>query len=162
VAILNFILDVDGVLTDGKFWVSAEGKSHKCFGSHDADALGVLKGYLNVEFITADHRGLAISEARIVREMGYPLTLVPGRERLVWLSERFDNADLIFMGDGLFDAPCLAYAKLGIAPPNSHPYALHAADYITSNSGGSGAVSDACLFIDKHMGLDLFKEFARV
>ena len=38
-----FILDVDGVMTDGKFYYSAEGKIFKSFGADDSDALGFVR-----------------------------------------------------------------------------------------------------------------------
>jgi len=40
-----FIFDVDGVLTDGKFYYSENGKIMKIFGDADNDALSILKNY---------------------------------------------------------------------------------------------------------------------
>ena len=39
----NFILDVDGVFTDGKFHYTSEGKTFKTFGDADSDALSLIK-----------------------------------------------------------------------------------------------------------------------
>ena len=48
-----FVLDVDGVMTDGKFYYSTEGKILKAFGPDDHDAL-ILNKYIHIEFITSD------------------------------------------------------------------------------------------------------------
>ena len=58
----NFILDVDGVFTDGSFYYSEEGKLLKKFGDADNDALSFLKDKLHIEMITGDKRGFPISK----------------------------------------------------------------------------------------------------
>ena len=55
----NFILDLDGVLTDGSFHYSIDGKVYKTFGPDDHDALKFLGKYLNIRVITADTLGFA-------------------------------------------------------------------------------------------------------
>ena len=51
-----FILDVDGVMTDGKFYYSQEGKILKAFGADDSDALALLSKYIKINFITGDKK----------------------------------------------------------------------------------------------------------
>jgi 3-deoxy-D-manno-octulosonate 8-phosphate phosphatase (KDO 8-P phosphatase) len=141
----HFVLDVDGVLTDGRFYYTEDGKVMKAFGAHDADGLAALRDKLHISFISADRRGFSISEARTY-DMGYPISLVSGEERFGYLDRLgFDN--LIFMGDGFHDAPCLARAAIGIAPANAVFQAKVAADYTTSRQGGHGAVFEACHII---------------
>ena len=65
----SFVCDVDGVLTDGKFAYSDQGKVLKTFGSHDAEALKGSSLFSSISFITADERGFEISATR-VRDMG--------------------------------------------------------------------------------------------
>ena len=89
-SIKNFILDVDGVMTSGKFLYSSKGKVYKEFGAHDSDGLKILSKYLNIEFITADKRGLAISKSRISKDMGFKLTLVPEEKRYEFLKLNLD------------------------------------------------------------------------
>ncbi len=76
-----FVLDVDGVMTTGQFLYSEHGKIYKVFGPHDADGLKMLRGRLDIVFITADSRGLPITKKRIVDDMGYNLKLVPEEDR---------------------------------------------------------------------------------
>ena len=44
----NLIIDVDGVMTDGKFYYTNDGKVMKAFGADDHDALSILKNYMNI------------------------------------------------------------------------------------------------------------------
>ena len=46
-----FVFDVDGVLTDGRFTYTENGKYSKIFGSHDADALKLLSKFSQIIFI---------------------------------------------------------------------------------------------------------------
>jgi len=71
-----FICDVDGVMTDGGFYYTTEGKIMKKFGGDDHDGLSLLKPHIDIRFVTGDRRGLDISKARIVTDMKMPLDLV--------------------------------------------------------------------------------------
>lgn len=142
-----FILDVDGVMTDGGFYYTADGKTMKRFSCDDHDALLLLKPHLEIRFITADQRGFEISKARIVGDMNMPLDLVPTRARLEWVAERYAMADVIYMGDGILDAPILQAAGYAIAPGNADGRTAAAADYVTTRRGGDRAVAEAAVHI---------------
>jgi len=58
----NFIIDVDGVMTDGQFHYSVDGKVMKVFGPEDSDALSLIKDYFVIHFVTGDKRGFEISK----------------------------------------------------------------------------------------------------
>lgn len=156
-----FYLDVDGVLTDGTFLYDSEGKSHKIFGADDSDALGLLAEHLPIEFISADHRGVNISHARVERDMGFKLHLVPAPSRLTWITNRHELKDVIYMGDGFIDAPILRRVSIGISPRNGSPLALAAADFITEAHGGHGAVAEACFLVARLLELNI-PEFQEV
>ncbi|HIH14700.1 MAG: hypothetical protein QT08_C0009G0101 [archaeon GW2011_AR17] len=145
---LNFILDVDGVLTTGHFLYSIEGKAFKIFGPHDGDGLKKIKDKVNIKFISADKRGFGITEKRI-KDMGFTVDLVPEADRLNWFKEKYGFENTIFMGDGIFDAEILKLCKLGIAPINARKEAKAAAHFITESRSGEGAVCDACLEVER-------------
>ena len=147
---LQFLIDVDGVLTTGKFFYTIDGKVMKEFGPHDAYSLKNLKNKLEIQFISADKRGFEISEKRI-NDMGFNLTYVTEEERYNFVKKNFDFTKLIFMGDGDADAEVLKDALIGIAPKNSRPSALVAADYVTKLSGGNGAVAEACDYLEQKL-----------
>ena len=142
----NFVLDVDGVLTSGKFLYSSEGKIYKEFGPHDAYSLKKLNRLIHIEFISADKRGFSISEKR-VNDMGFNITLVSEDDRFEFSNSNFEYDKLFYMGDGDSDANIIDKALCGIAPSNARPQALSAADYVTSRIGGEGAVAEACDYI---------------
>ena len=151
-------IDVDGVLTDGTFLYDSTGKSHKIFGAEDSDALGILREHIPIEFVSADHRGIEISRARVERDMGFTLNLVPAKSRLSWLSARHNLNDVIYMGDSFVDAPILKRVAIGISPHNASPIAKRDATHVTQAGGGHGAVAEACFFIARRLGL-LIPEF---
>jgi 3-deoxy-D-manno-octulosonate 8-phosphate phosphatase (KDO 8-P phosphatase) len=144
---MNFLLDVDGVLTDGCYYYDISGKIMKKFGAHDHDGLKLVKNLFNISFITADHRGFNISKKRIVDDMGYKLDLVTESERFDYVNNNYDLKNLVFMGDGFYDAKVLKDCFLGIAPKSANKFALQNADYITESNAGYGAVFDACIFL---------------
>ncbi len=143
---MKFLLDVDGVLTSGKFFYSEEGKLFKEFGPHDSYSLKQIKNKLSIEFISADSRGFKISEKRI-NDMGFNLTLVAEEERYEFVKTNYDFNSLIYMADGDADAPILKESFKGIAPNNSRPLAKESADFVTVSDGGNGAVAEACDWI---------------
>jgi 3-deoxy-D-manno-octulosonate 8-phosphate phosphatase (KDO 8-P phosphatase) len=145
---LTFVLDVDGVLTTGQFFYSSSGKAYKVFGPHDADGLKMLKGRTAIILMTADRRGFPISRKR-AQDMGHPIRLVSEEERYAYIQKTFGLENVIFMGDGYFDAPILRDCKFGIAPASARKEARVAADFVTESKAGEGAVLDACLEILK-------------
>ncbi len=150
----NFILDVDGVMTDGRFYYSKDGKVMKSFGADDADALGLLRKYINIEFISADKRGFDISRKRIENDMGYKISLVSSAERINWITKNFNLSEVVFMGDGVFDHHVMKKVAYSIAPSNGDEYTKSFADYVTNRAGGDRSVSEACFHILDNFFID--------
>lgn len=156
----NFIFDVDGVFTDGKFYYSEDGKILKRFGDADNDALSFLKNKLHVEMVTGDKRGFKISKKRIQDDMGYKISLVSTFQRAEWIEKKFNLEKTIYMGDGIYDP--LVFKKVGysIAPANSFYLTKKFADFITESEGGAGAVAEAIIHVIKKFidpEFDIFK-----
>lgn len=146
--IKNFILDVDGVLTDGKFYYTAEGKAMKAFGPDDHDALLLLKPHLNICIVTGDRKGFEISKKRIADDMKFRLELVSTFERVKWMRDNeFDPKESIYMGDGIFDALVFNEVAYSIAPANAFYMTKDKADFVTRASGGDSAVAEACVHV---------------
>ncbi|MBX4196762.1 HAD hydrolase family protein [Candidatus Pacearchaeota archaeon] len=145
---MNFIIDVDGVMTTGQFLYDSKGKSHKIFGPHDSDGLKLIKDKMNIQFISADKRGFPISKRRI-EDMGYPIELVPEASRFDFIKNKWGFQNTIYMGDGIFDAPILKACTFGIAPQNARQEAKKSANFVTYSKSAEGAVCDACMEIKK-------------
>lgn len=142
-----FAMDVDGVLTDGTVQISSDGTEAKTFSILDGHGLRQLE---KAGIITAWISGRA-SGATTVRatELKIP-HVVQGRiDKLTALQELAARLALApeqcaYMGDDEIDAPAMAWAGIGIAPPDAMPAALAAADLITSRPAGRGAVREIC------------------
>ena len=152
--IKNFILDVDGVFTDGRFHYSVDGKIGKVFGDADNDALSLIRDRLHIEMVTGDKRGFAITKKRIHDDMGYPLSLVSTYQRIDWIKERFNPMETVYMGDGIYDPLVFANVGYSIAPANAFYNTKKYANHITHSKGGQGAVAEAVIHIIEF----LFKE----
>ncbi len=143
----NFILDVDGVFTDGKFHYSVDGKVFKIFGDADNDALSLIKDNLHIEMVSGDKRGFPITKKRIQDDMGYPVSLVSTFERIQWIKDRFDPLETIYMGDGIYDPLVFDQVGFSIAPANAFYNTKKYAKFVTKSKGGEGAVAEAVIFI---------------
>ena len=147
----NFVLDVDGVLTDGKIYTTSEVKLFKVFSADDHEAIKILSQRLQISAVTADFRGLAISTRRVVDEMGLTLELISANERAEWIVDKFDAERTIYMGDGLLDPYVFRRVKYSIAPANASRLTRKSANFVTSTRGGEGAVAEACIHIAKKL-----------
>lgn len=150
----RFILDVDGVLNDGVIHWGPMGKMLKSFGNYDHDGLKLLRQYIDIEFISADEEGWAITESRVVKHMKFPLTMVKEKDRVNFVMLKGDPKETIYMGDGPYDARVMQHVGLSIAPAQSWDSCLTAATYVTKRAGGRGAVMEACVYIMNKMGID--------
>jgi len=145
--IKNFIIDVDGVLTDGSYYYTTEGKVMKVFGPDDHDALLLLKPHLHICMITGDKKGFAITKKRVEDDMKFPLHQVSTFERGKWIKENFVPNETIYMGDGIFDSGVFDLVAYGIAPANAFYKTKEKADFVTQSRGGDSAVAEAVMHI---------------
>lgn len=142
-----FLMDVDGVLTTGQFFYTAEGKVMKAFSADDNDALSLLSPYLGIHFVTGDRKGFDITKKRVIDDMKYPLDLVSTIRRIEWIEERYPLESVIYMGDGIFDHYVMKKVGYAIATANADKLAKQHSHYVTDRSGGDRAVAEACLHI---------------
>lgn len=140
-------LDVDGIMSDGKLYFSANGDELKGFNILDGLGLKQLMAAgITVAVITG--RRSPLTEKRMT-DLGIP-HLMQGREdKKVALQELVHSMDIApeeiaYMGDDLPDLPALRFAGLGITVPNGYWLVRQHADYCTSVAGGNGAVREAC------------------
>ena len=142
-----FVLDVDGVMTDGKFYYSSDGKIMKKFGPDDNDALSLLDPFLKVRFISGDKRGFSITKKRIKDDMKRKINLVSTIDRIKWIEKQYDPETVIYMGDGIFDNFVFEKVGYSIAPANADEFAKKTANYVTTRNGGDRAVAEAVLHV---------------
>lgn len=154
-----FLMDVDGVLTDGKMYYIPGKGGHmvefKAFHSLDGIGLRLLNQFgIATGVITGREspgteeraKGLGMSYAY----QGFLSKLDPLRQILAATGLKPEN--VAYMGDDWTDIPVLKLAGLACAPANSQPEVLAAAHLATKKEGGMGAVREVCDFILKSQG----------
>lgn len=150
------LLDVDGVLTDGRITYTGEQQELKSFHIHDGLGIKLLqRSGVQVGIITG--RNSPMVERRAT-ELGITL-LIQGREDKAVAMNNFReqlglaNSEIAYMGDDLPDLAAIRQAGLGIAPANAVAIVRQYADLVTANPGGRGAVREVCEFILAAKGL---------
>ncbi len=141
------VLDVDGVLTDGRLYYGAKGEALKTF--HVRDGYGikqVAEAGIAIAIISGRKSTMV---ARRARDLGIRHVLQGVSDKLAVLNKLLAKLDLtlehcVCVGDDTPDAPILSAAGLGIAVADAHPDALAAADLISTKLGGRGAVREVC------------------
>ena len=141
------IIDVDGVMTDGKFYYGEQGKLFKAFGADDHDALLLMQKFIKIHFVTGDKKGFQITKKRIQEDMKMPLDLVSTIERIEWIKLNFEPNTVIYIGDGIFDPLVFKEVMYSICPSNGFYKTKAAAKYVTQCAGGDRAVAEACFHI---------------
>jgi 3-deoxy-D-manno-octulosonate 8-phosphate phosphatase (KDO 8-P phosphatase) len=144
------VLDVDGVLTDGKLYFTNTGDEIKAFSSLDGHGIKMLqKSGVTVAIITG--RTSHILERR-AEALGIE-HLIQGREdKLEALEELrqtlpYDYEAIAHMGDDYPDLPLIRRVGLGLTVANAHWVLKQQAVWQSQFSGGNGAVREACDFI---------------
>jgi 3-deoxy-D-manno-octulosonate 8-phosphate phosphatase (KDO 8-P phosphatase) len=139
------LLDVDGVMTDGGLYYSAQGVEMKRFHAHDG--YGVVRAHehgLKIAIISG--RATPIVEARAkmlkIDEVFQNAMDKVGAMRDIQKRHALQDEELAFIGDELFDLPLLKLVGLSAAPPNARPEVRRAVDYVTRMAGGEGAVRE--------------------
>ncbi|MDG2115912.1 MAG: HAD-IIIA family hydrolase [Porticoccaceae bacterium] len=144
------LLDVDGVLTDGRLYYGNSGEEMKAFNIQDGLGIKLLqKGGVQVGIITGRISKLL---QRRADELGID-PLIQGREdKLTALNELLQNMriemdEIAFMGDDLPDLAVMRRVGLGITPANGSSTNAKQADWQTNNAGGQGAVREVAEMI---------------
>ncbi len=141
------LLDVDGVLTDGKLYFDNQGNEFKAFNTLDGHGIKMLrKSGVEVGIITG--RTSKLVEKRAA-DLGVTL-LVQGREdkftALEELRQTFPCAldEIAFLGDDWPDLSAMTRVGLSLAVKNAHWQVIEHAHWVTSKNGGAGAVREIC------------------
>lgn len=149
------ILDVDGVLTDGKIVLDETGKQLKFFDVQDGLGVVLLKrAGINTIILSARYsravsfRAKDIKVFKIYQNSDDKLKTY----RRVLQQLKLNDKDVCFVGDELIDIPVLKRAGFSVAVANAAEEAKKVSDYITKRKGGDGAVREVIELILKSQG----------
>jgi 3-deoxy-D-manno-octulosonate 8-phosphate phosphatase (KDO 8-P phosphatase) len=141
------VLDVDGVLTDGRLYFTARGEQTKCFHVRDgAGIVQLLRSGVQVAVISG--RNSPAVERRM-SELGVTWVRQGIEDKLMALRELLDILGLTSqavacMGDDVADLPILDVARLAVTVADGHASVKSRAHFITQSAGGQGAVREVC------------------
>jgi 3-deoxy-D-manno-octulosonate 8-phosphate phosphatase (KDO 8-P phosphatase) len=156
-------LDVDGVLTDGKLYISDSGEEFKAFNTLDGHGLRMLKATGVAVAIITGRTSRCVAERAQELEIG--LLYQGASDKLAVFRELLGKFGIeregsAFMGDDLVDLPSMRHAALALTVPEAPQLVQNHAHYVTRHQGGCGAVREVCEVIMQAQGT-LDKQLAR-
>ena len=140
-------LDVDGVLTDGRLYLSPAGEELKVFHVRDGSGLVAVQRAGIAVAIISGRDSAAVS--RRAAELGIRHVRQGVADKGAVLDQLLaelavEPAQTACVGDDTPDLPMLRRAGLAIGVADAHPALLEAAHWITHAPGGRGAVREVC------------------
>ena len=144
------IFDVDGVLTDGRLYLSDNGEEMKAFSTWDGQGIKMLQeSGIAVGVITA--RSSRVVERR-ARELGIKLLRQGASDKAGALAgllagQNLQASEAGYMGDDLADLPVLMRCGFAATVPSAPEVVRARVHYVARAAGGEGAAREVCEFI---------------
>jgi 3-deoxy-D-manno-octulosonate 8-phosphate phosphatase (KDO 8-P phosphatase) len=149
------LLDVDGVLTDGRLLIGEDGTECKSFNIRDGHGIKMLqKTGIEVGIITGrtsgavKHRAADLNVKHLYQDREDKLSVL--KELLTKLT--LPPTQAAFVGDDVVDLPVMLQAGLAIAVNDAHELVKEHAHWVTPSAGGYGAVREVCEMIMRAQG----------
>ncbi len=146
------LLDIDGILTDGRIVYDNKGNELKFFDVQDGFGVILLKR------VGIDAGIMTAKSSRIVKRRAKDLKVKYLYMNCFYKLEAFEellkksnlnSEEICYMGDDLIDVPVLKRVGFAVSVPNAIDEAKEAAHYVTKRHGGRGAVREVCDLILK-------------
>jgi 3-deoxy-D-manno-octulosonate 8-phosphate phosphatase (KDO 8-P phosphatase) len=146
------VMDVDGVLTNGTIIINGDGTESKSFNTLDGHGIRMWQRTgLKVALIS----GRASEPTKLrAEQLQIEYVFQDCHNKLPVFKDLLEQVGLTpdkvaYIGDDLTDLPVIRYTGFGIAVANAMPEVKQYADYVTTCSGGSGAVREVIEYILK-------------
>ncbi|MGC9457449.1 MAG: KdsC family phosphatase [Halothiobacillaceae bacterium] len=137
------VLDVDGVMTDGKLYFDANGRELKAFHSRDGHGIKLAQAAgIEVAIISGRESGAVMARAANLGIEHCILGSLTKGEAIESLAGKLDEplARFAAMGDDIIDLPMLRRAGVAATVPDAPEIVKTHADWISEQRGGDGAV----------------------
>lgn len=149
------ILDVDGVLTDGRLFFDHQGNEYKSFHARDGHGIKLLR-QTGVEIAIISGRS-SLSVALRMKMLGIEHVYQGHENKRAAFSEIIEKLKLepnqaAYVGDDLLDLPIMSRVGLSIAVSDANFAVKQRADWCTQLPGGQGAVREVCDLIMQAQG----------
>jgi 3-deoxy-D-manno-octulosonate 8-phosphate phosphatase (KDO 8-P phosphatase) len=149
------LFDVDGVLTDGRVIVHADGSESKSFAIRDGIAVvwaqrsNVKVGLLSARYSpTTPHRAAQLGITLI--HQGVP-SKIEAYERILD-AERLTDENVAYMADDIVDLGVLSRVGFSCAPADAVPEVRSRVDWVSRFNGGDGAARELVELILRAQG----------
>ncbi|SLL07961.1 3-deoxy-D-manno-octulosonate 8-phosphate phosphatas KdsC [Mycobacteroides abscessus subsp. abscessus] len=140
-----FVFDVDGVLTDGRLYISSNGEEIKAF--HTQDGMGIsLAHYTGIKTaIITGRKSEAVTKRAHELKINYVFQGI--HEKLAILENIVQELginmnEVCYIGDDINDLPILRMVGYPAAPFNAVAPVKEEVKYISLKNGGEGAVRE--------------------
>lgn len=144
------ILDVDGVMTDGRIIIDDAGLESKQFDVRDGHGLKILmRCDIGVALLTGrrskvvEHRAADLGITEVYQGVWNKAEAFTG----ILERYRLASVETAYVGDDIVDIPLLKRVGFSVAVADAVPEARKVADYVTKRTGGRGAVREVCELI---------------
>jgi 3-deoxy-D-manno-octulosonate 8-phosphate phosphatase (KDO 8-P phosphatase) len=149
------ILDVDGVLTDGKLFFDNDGNEYKSFHAQDGHGIKMLR-QTGVEVAVISGRK-SKSVALRMKNLGIEHVYQGHENKIAAFNEIIELLGITpdqaaHVGDDVIDLPVMVRVGLAIAVNDANFAVKQHADWCTTLPGGQGAVREVCDFIMQAQG----------
>lgn len=149
------ILDVDGVLTDGKLYFDNQGNEYKSFHARDGHGIKLLR-QTGVEVAVISGRKSA-SVALRMKSLGIEYVYQGHENKIAAFNDLIEKIAIVpeqaaHVGDDVLDLPVMTRVGLAIAVNDANPAVIERADWVTTLPGGQGAVREVCDLIMQLQG----------
>lgn len=141
------LLDVDGVLTDGRIVFDGNGVESKFFNVKDGQGIKMVqRAGIAVGIISGRESRVVANRAA---ELGITHLYQKSLDKLGPYREILDKTGLsdhqvAYVGDDIVDLPILRRVGFAAAPADAIPEVQHYVHFVTRNRGGWGAVREVC------------------
>ena len=156
-AISLLVLDVDGVLTDGKLYFDQDGNELQSFNTRDGLGLKALQRCGIEIAILSGRMSAAVTHRMAQLEIEH---VYQGREnkldafmQLLKLTA-IDAQQVCYVGDDWIDLPVLLRAGLAVSVADADELVKEQVHWVTQRKGGDGAVREICNLILTAKGKD--------
>ena len=149
------LLDVDGVMTDGRIIYDNDGGETKAFDVKDGHGLKLLqRAGIRVGIITGRQSAIV---ARRAAELGIELVYQGAKDKSLPFKEIMQKLalapeEIAYVGDDIVDLPVMRKVGFAVTVADAVDDVKPFADMVTKRPGGRGAVREICDFLLKESG----------
>ena len=147
------VFDVDGVLTDGRVYLSEVGEI-KVFNTKDSFRTEIaLKSGLKIVWFTGRKTPMVVARAKQF-EVEVLFKQDTGGSLLAYIKEKYniDAENIVYVGDDWSDLYLMRQAGLSAAPNNATPENREVADIVTETDGGQGVAGEIVEMVMRAQG----------